>query len=98
MATVRIAGDSSGFVDLRSPAAAGAVTVTLPSANGTMLAPAVVNVNGALLIGNTLSGGFDTAVIVQGVGTIITNDKGSITISSNTQGISYALLNGYAMP
>ena len=98
MASIRISGDSSGFVDLQAPAAAGAVVVTLPSANGTMLAPAVVATNGVLLVGNTVSGGFDTVTLTAGIGTTITNDKGSITVAVLKQGIDYAILNGFAMP
>lgn len=42
-----------------------------------------ITVNGSLLIGNTVSGGFDVNPITQGAGTLVTNDKGSITIASN---------------
>lgn len=47
---------------------------TLPSATA----------NGQLLIGNTVSGGFDLNLLTQGTGIVITNDKGSITIASPT--------------
>lgn len=42
-----------------------------------------ITVNGSLLIGNTVSGGFDVNPITQGAGITITNDKGSITIAAN---------------
>ena len=97
MASLKLNGDSSGSVTISAPAAGGSVTVTLPAANGTILAPATVATNGVVLIGNTVSGGFDTAVLTGGNGTAITNDKGSITVYA-TQGINYAVLNGFAMP
>jgi hypothetical protein len=39
-------------------------------------------VNGAVLIGNTVSGGYDLNTLTQGSGIVITNDKGSITIAA----------------
>ncbi len=39
-------------------------------------------VNGQLLIGNTVSGGFDISTLTQGTGILITNDKGSVTIAA----------------
>jgi uncharacterized protein YfiM (DUF2279 family) len=42
-----------------------------------------ITVNGSLLIGNTVSGGFDVNPITQGAGILVTNDKGSITITAN---------------
>ena len=41
-----------------------------------------ITVNGSLLIGNTVSGGFDVNALTQGSGILITNDKGSITIAA----------------
>ena len=41
-----------------------------------------ITVNGSLLIGNTVSGGFDVNSLTQGTGIVITNDKGSITIAA----------------
>jgi hypothetical protein len=41
-----------------------------------------ITVNGSLLIGNTVSGGFDVNALTQGSGIQITNDKGSITIAA----------------
>jgi len=41
-----------------------------------------ITVNGSLLIGNTVSGGFDVNPLTQGTGILITNDKGSITIAA----------------
>ncbi len=41
-----------------------------------------ITVNGSLLIGNTVSGGFDVNPLTQGTGILITNDKGSISISA----------------
>jgi hypothetical protein len=38
--------------------------------------------NGQVLIGNTVSGGFDLNTLTQGSGIAITNDKGSITIAA----------------
>ena len=84
MALIRISGDISGHVDLEAPAIAGEVTVTLPGSNGVMVthdAAAVVS-NGSLLIGNTVSGGFDVNTLTQGTGILITNDKGSITVAA----------------
>ena len=43
-------------------------------------------VNGAVLIGNTVSGGYDLNTLTQGSGILITNDKGSITIASTSTG------------
>jgi len=42
-----------------------------------------ITVNGSLLIGNTVSGGFDVNPITQGTNITVTNDKGSITIASS---------------
>jgi hypothetical protein len=36
MATIRIAGDTSGYVDLQAPAIAGSVVLTLPANSGTV--------------------------------------------------------------
>ena len=41
-----------------------------------------ITVNGSLLIGNTVSGGYDVNALTQGTGIVITNDKGSITIAA----------------
>jgi hypothetical protein len=45
-----------------------------------------ITVNGSLLIGNTVSGGYDVNALTQGSGILITNDKGSITIASTASG------------
>lgn len=82
MGLLRISGDTSGFVDLIAPALAGATILSLPTANGTVLAPATVAINGSILIGNTVSGGFDVTTITQGSGIQLTNGKGSITIAA----------------
>jgi hypothetical protein len=42
--------------------------------------------NGQLLIGNTVSGGFDLATLTQGTNITITNDKGSITVTAANAG------------
>jgi hypothetical protein len=42
-----------------------------------------ITVNGSLLIGNTVSGGFDVNALTPGTGITVTNDKGSVTISSS---------------
>lgn len=83
MGALRISGDTSGFVELKAPAIAGAAILSLPSANGTILAPAPITTNGSLLIGNTVSGGFDTTTITQGTNVVVTNNKGSITVASS---------------
>lgn len=41
-----------------------------------------ITVNGSLLIGNTVSGGYDVRPITQGNGIIITNSKGAISIAT----------------
>jgi hypothetical protein len=41
-----------------------------------------ITVNGSLLIGNTVSGGYDVNTLTQGTGIVITNDKGSVTITA----------------
>lgn len=42
-----------------------------------------VTVNGSLLIGNTISGGFDLNTLTQGSGIVITTSNGTISISAN---------------
>lgn len=42
-----------------------------------------ITVNGSLLIGNTVSGGFDVNAITAGTNMTVSNDKGSITLSSS---------------
>ena len=78
-----LAGSTSGSLTIIAPAIAGSTVLTLPTANGTILAPAAVAVNGSLLIGNTVSGGFDVSTITQGTNITVTNDKGSITVASS---------------
>ena len=56
------------------------------SAANTKVANSGVTVNGSLLIGNTVSGGFDLNTITQGSGITITNGRGTITISSSGGG------------
>ena len=81
---VILAGSTSGSVRVQANAISGSVTLILPSANGNLVAqPAGTStVNGSLLIGNTVSGGFDLNLLTQGTGIAITNDKGSITIAA----------------
>ena len=56
------------------------------AAANTKVANSGVTVNGSLLIGNTVSGGFDLNTITQGSGITITNGQGTITISSSGGG------------
>ena len=46
--------------------------------------------NGQTLIGNTVSGGFDVATIAQSAPVIVTNDKGTITLSHARSGVTAA--------
>ena len=62
---------------------------TLAVARGGTGQTEVSIVNGAILIGNTVSGGYDVNRITQGAGVLITNDKGSITIKANGAGNVY---------
>jgi len=48
----------------------------------TAVANTGVTTNGAVLIGNTVSGGFDLRPLTQGSGIAITNDRGTITIAA----------------
>ena len=43
MATVRISGDTSGYVEIAAPAAAGSSTLTLPAANDTLVGRATTD-------------------------------------------------------
>jgi hypothetical protein len=45
-----------------------------------------VTVNGSILIGNTVSGGYDLKTLTQGSGVTITNGQGTITIAATGGG------------
>ena len=53
MSSVVIQGDTSGSVSLSAPAVAGTVTVTLPSASGTMASLASVTANGVSYVNSS---------------------------------------------
>jgi hypothetical protein len=59
---------------------------TLSTGRGGTGQTAASIVNGALLIGNTVSGGYDLNTITQGTGILVTNDKGTITIAAAASG------------
>jgi len=61
--------------------AAAVISGTLAIARGGT-GQTAITVNGSVLIGNTVSGGYDVNALTQGTGISITNDKGSITIAA----------------
>lgn len=89
MSTIRFSGDVSGFADVKAAANAGGASLTLPSVSGNLTASPVGSVvsNGSLMVGNTVSGVFDVSTLVQGLGSLITNDKGLITIATNVTSV-----------
>ncbi len=89
--TLSVSVDSFGHLTTvtNTPIAISASQVTsgiLSVARGGTGQTAASIVNGAVLIGNTVSGGYDIATLTQGTNITITNDKGSITISSTGGG------------
>ena len=80
--TVDAFGHITGAVNTAVAIGASQVTSgTLAVARGGT-GQTAITVNGSLLIGNTVSGGFDVNALTQGTGIVITNDKGSITIAA----------------
>ena len=57
------------------------ITGTLVVAHGGT-GQTAITVNGSLLIGNTVSGGFDVSTIARGAGISVTTDKGSTTVAA----------------
>ena len=57
---------------------------SLLSSNGSAAVWKSATANGQVLIGNTVSGGFDVNTLTAGPNIIITNDKGSITIEASS--------------
>jgi len=84
MSTLRLTGDVSGYAELRANSIAGSVIVTLPLISGNLVVTPTMSVstNGSLLIGNTVSGGYDTNTLTQGTGIVITNTNGHIEIAA----------------
>jgi hypothetical protein len=63
MATLRLAGDSAGFVEVKAPSTAGNNTLTLPDSNGNPYQALITNGSGnlswndvLLTSGNTITG------------------------------------------
>jgi hypothetical protein len=80
--TVDAFGHITGAVNTTVAISAAQITSgTLAVARGGT-GQTAITVNGSLLIGNTVSGGFDVNALTQGTGILITNDKGSITIAA----------------
>ncbi len=81
--TVSDSGHVTSVVNTAIAITAAQVTSgTLSVARGGTGQTAASIVNGAVLIGNTVSGGYDVNPLTQGTGIVITNDKGSITIAA----------------
>jgi hypothetical protein len=89
MSSIRISGDITGAVELSANAIAGNPVVTLPSMSGTMVVapPSAVIVNGAILVGNTVSNGYDQSLIAQTAPIIVTNSNGTINLSHSSSGV-----------
>src|SRR6478609_2585375 len=77
MSTIRVAGDTSGYVDLQAPAVAGAVVCTLPSISGTL-----VTGQGRVVMQRT---GINTWVVLKADGSTLN------TSSSTTGGLQEAI-------
>ena len=71
--------------------------ISYSSATGVISLPATAN--GQTLIGNTVSGTFDVATIAQTAPVIVTNGKGTVTLSHASSGVTAAVYgNGSIIP
>jgi len=92
MAILRLTGDVSGHCDLAAANVANSVSVTMPTYSGNLVATGygTIVANGSLLIGNTVSGGYDANTLIAGDAITITNGRGTINIALAATGDVYA--------
>lgn len=90
MASVVIAGDTSGTVTLAAPAVAGTTTLTLPTANGTILTNASTGISASNITTGTLpKAQLPTGSVLQVVQSSSTNQ--TTTTSSNFQATGHSV-------
>lgn len=98
--TLRLSGSTSGFVGFSPAAAAGSITYTLPSADGTSgqflstngsgtLSWATASGGGSTSIGSTISGGTAGSVLFLGASSVLAQDNANLYYDSTNKRLGF---------